>query len=176
MNSVRSSVCGDASTDRDWWVAFAAVLILADAFDGALYATFGIYAQLLPGVPLHHVLLVPACAAAGWLLAGHLRAAVDHARAAWPVWPAVALAFVSSAWSAAPVTTFCWATVLLAVSAFGIILAIRYSPHAQAVLVADAGMAVALASAGAVLLLGGRAAGGSTHGTASTLTRICSAK
>ena len=137
---------------RDWLLAFAAALVLTDACDAVLYGAFGRGAMLLPGLPIARVPLLGVFAATVLLLGRDLRGAVDHARAAWFLWPAVALAFVSALWSDRPVTTIVWASALLGTSAFGVALAGRFSAGAQARLIAAVVAAVALGSGLAVQL------------------------
>ena len=131
---------------RDRLLAFGAALVLSDAFDAALYSAFGRHAMLLPGLPVSRILLTGVFAATAVLLAGDLRGAVSHARAAWFVWPAVVLALLSTLWSDRPATTILWAAALLATSAFGVALAARFSAIAQARLTAVVGVTVALSS------------------------------
>jgi len=137
-------------------MTLGALLILADAFDRILIAVVGVNALLLPGLPYSRLLLLPVFTAAGWLLAGHLRSAANNVRAAWPLWPVLGLSFLSVAWSAVPTTTLLWAIALLGVSAFGVALAVRFSPQDQAALVAATGAIIALGSIMWVLLLPGR--------------------
>lgn len=131
---------------RDWLLAFGGALVLSDAFDEALYALFGWRATLAPGVPISRVLLLGAFVAAGLLLARNPRAAADHVRTTWLLWPAVALAFLSALWSEQPGTTLLWASALLGTSAFGIALAVRFSPAAQTALIAGVATSIAVSS------------------------------
>jgi O-antigen ligase len=133
-------------TWRDWVLAFAGVLALTDVFDLPLYALFGPGAVLLPGMPLSRVTLLVPVLAAALLLAGHLRAAADQARAVWLLWPGVALTVVSAAWSDRPGTTLLWAAALLGTSAFGVALAVRFSPLRQFTLIAAVISGIALGS------------------------------
>jgi exopolysaccharide production protein ExoQ len=137
---------------RDWVIAFAGAVVLADAFDASLYEMFGTRTTLLPGLPLSRVLLFVPLVAAAVLLAGHLRTAADCVRATWFLWPGVALTFVSAAWSDLPGTTLLWSAALLGTSAFGVALAVRFSPHAQATLVAVIVTCIAVGSTIAALL------------------------
>lgn len=139
--------CHECSPHRlDWILAFVAALILSDAFDFALYVLFGSDARLVPGVPIARIPLTVVAAVAGILLARDPRAATAHLRAAWWLWPAVALAFVSALWSERPATTLVWATALLATSAFGVALAVHFSALAQALLVVAVASGIAVAS------------------------------
>ena len=131
---------------RDWILALFAALILSDAFDSALYSRFGVRARLVPGVPIARIPLLVVAALTGILLARDPRQAIAHVRAAWWLWPAVALAFVSTLWSERPATTLAWATALFTTSAFGVALAVRFSARAQAGLVVAVASAIALAS------------------------------
>ena len=137
---------------RDWLLAFAAALVLADAFDAVLYAACGRDATVLPGLPVSRVLLLTVFAAAAILLAGDRRGTLDHLRAAWPLWPVLALAFASAAWSEQPRTTLLWAVALLGTSAFGLALAVRFSPRSQSGLTTAVITSIALASVVTALL------------------------
>jgi O-antigen ligase len=137
---------------RDWLLAFAALLVLTDVFDAALYAAFGNRAELLPHAPISRLLLLAVFAAAAILLAADSRRAVEHARAAWFLWPPIGLALASAAWSDQPGRTMLWSVGLFGTSALGLALATRFSARAQAVLVSATVGSVALASALAIVL------------------------
>lgn len=143
---------GSRLSRRDWVIAFAGAAVLADAFDATLYEIFGTHTTLLPGLPLSRALLFVPLVAAALLLAGHLRTAADHVRAAWFLWPGIVLTFVSAAWSDLPATTLLWSAALLGTSAFGVALAVRFSPDAQTTLVTVIVACIALGSAIAALL------------------------
>jgi O-antigen ligase len=128
---------------RVWWPALLAVVILSDALDGPMYALFGVRAVVLPGLPVSRAPLLYVFALAVVLISSDWRRAAAHARAAWLLWPAVALAFVSAMWSDQPGRTLAWAVALLGTSAFGVALAARFSPAAQSGLVAGAVSATA---------------------------------
>src|SRR5215468_2701773 len=137
---------------RDWLAGIAGTLVLTDAFDAPLAALFGRDATVLPDVPLARLPLLVVCAAAVLLLAGDRRAVLASVRSAWPVWPAIALAFASTAWSDQPRKTLLWALALLGTTAFGMALEHRFSARAQATLVAGVISAIAVASVVAALL------------------------
>lgn len=132
-----------------WWPALLAVVVLSDALDGPMYALFGVRAVLLPGLPVSRALLLYVVGLAVVLLSSDWRRAAAHAKAAWLLWPAVALAFVSAMWSDQPGRTLAWAAALLGTSAFGVALAACFSPTAQSGLVASA---VSVTAAGGILM------------------------
>jgi O-antigen ligase len=139
--------CHGGSPRRlDWILAVVAALILSDAFDDTLYLFFGWQARLVRGVPIARIPLIIVAAVTCLLLARDPRGPTAHVRAAWWLWPVVALAFVSALWSERPPATLVWATALFTTSAFGVALAVRFSALAQALLVVAVTTAIALAS------------------------------
>ena len=136
----------------DWLIAIGGALVLADALDAPLWALFGTRDLVLFGAPVARLPLLFVCAGTALLLEGDRHALRSSVRAAWPVWPALALAFASTAWSDRPHTTLLWALALLGTTAFGIALDIRFTARAQAVLVAGVVTGIAALSVGAALL------------------------
>ncbi len=137
---------GGSPRRRDWILAVVAALILSDAFDDTLYVFFGYQARLVRGVPIARIPLIIVAAVTVFLWARDPRDATAHVRAAWWLWPAVALAFVSVLWSERPAATLVWAAALLTTSAFGVTLSTRFSALGQALLVVAVTTAIALAS------------------------------
>ena len=132
----------------DWLVAVAGTLVLLDTFDAPIWAVVG-DAHAVAGIPLARLPLLAVAAGALVLLRGERRAALASVRASWLVWPVIALAFASTGWSDQPRKTVFWATGLVATTLFGVGLSRRFSPRAQAVLLAGVTSAIALASAAA---------------------------
>jgi O-antigen ligase len=133
----KAPCAGPAPGCGEWVAALLGLLILADTFDASLYRTVGLYVTVL-GLPMARLPLLVLCVIAAILLARDWRGAAARVGSAWLLWPALALAFLSAAWSGDPRTTLLWAAALLGTSAFGVALALRFSPRAQAMLVAAA--------------------------------------
>lgn len=136
----------------EWLLALGGVLVLCDALDRPLYVLFGVNARLFPGLPIARIPLLLVVVAAGLLLARDRGGARRGIAEAWPLWPAVGLAFVSALWSEQPGTTLFWATGLLATTAFGFALAVRFSAADQVALVAVAIASIALATVAATMM------------------------
>ena len=133
-------------------VGIGGALVLADALDAPLWALFGDHPTVLSGAPLPRLPLLLVFAGAVLLLKGDRRAVMASVRATWPVWPALALAFASTAWSDRPRTTFVWALALLGTTLFGVALDRRFSARAQVALVAGVVSGIAVISMAAALL------------------------
>ena len=154
---------GRAPRTRGWVAGVVGVLVLLDTFDAPIWALFGDNATVLAGVPLARLPLLVVGVAAVVLLIGDRRAATASVRSSWPVWPALVLAFASTAWSDQPRKTLIWALALLGSTIFGIALGRRFSPRAQAMLVAGTVSAIALASVVAAALFTGNRLGIGGH-------------
>jgi exopolysaccharide production protein ExoQ len=143
----------DSTARRDALVALTAILILTDFLDVPLYRFGGRLTELLPGVPLSRLMLLPVFAAAALLLVPRLTEARRLLRAAWPLWPAPLLCVASALWSEQPRTTLLWSVALLGTTAFGLALAVRFAPRVQAQLVLVAAAIATLVSIALVLWL-----------------------
>lgn len=143
----------DPTQRRDALVALAAILVLTDFFDVPIYRIGGRLTELLPGVPLTRLMLLAVFAAAAMLLVPRLAEARRLLRAAWPLWPAPLLCVASVLWSEQPRTTLLWSVALLGTTAFGLALAVRFTPRVQARLVLVAAAIGALVSIALVFWL-----------------------
>ena len=130
-------------------VVFAVVslVVLTDVADAPL-AQMLAPAAAAPAIPITRLLLLPTFVGSVLLLAGDRRRACASLRQTWPLVVLVAWAALSALWSAAPAVTLTWSAGLAGTTAFGVVLALRFTPERQLRVLA---LALALVAAGSLL-------------------------
>ncbi len=124
------------------------LVFLADALDAALQDASSMAVGAIEA-PVKRVILLPTFIGSVILLARHWRTTRAMLLAAAPILLLVLFAAVSTLWSAAPSVSFSWACGLAGTTAFGLLLASRYTALEQMRLVA---IATALIAAGSALM------------------------
>lgn len=124
--------------------AIVSLALLTDVADAPFDRALGIDAALF-GIPIKRLLLVPTFLGSAWMLARTWPAARTFLRDAWPIAALVALAALSTLWSAAPAVTVSWSIGLAGTTALGAVLALRFTAEQELRIVALA-LALVLAA------------------------------
>jgi O-antigen ligase len=131
-------------------VAFAVVsiIVLSDAADAPLQRLLGAPDAAAFAIPIKRLLLVPTFVGSALILAGRGRATLSCLRDLWPIVTLVAWAVLSTLWSSAPAVSLTWSIGLAGTTAFGVVLALRFSAERELRIIA---LALALLIAGSLL-------------------------
>lgn len=144
---------GNAETRPPRIVAAAAfavisLVVLTDAADAPLQRMLGSPDASAFGIPIKRLLLVPTFLGSVFVLGRAWPATLACLRDAWPLANLVAYAMLSTLWSTAPALSLTWSIGLAGTTAFGVVLALRFTAEQELRIVA---LALALIIAGSLL-------------------------